>query len=74
MKLYKTYVSPPSFDTPHLTAMPAPRWAGSQAEAASQRKQLNQNGFKRDTIVTDEVEVPTNKKGLLAFLNGADAT
>lgn len=61
MKLYRTHVT-----TPGLTAE---TWGGSQAEAASQRKAFNQLGHKRDSVVTDEVDVPTDKKGLLEFLN-----
>ena len=45
------------------------KWSGSQAEAASDRKALNQAGHKRDSITTDEFDVPTDKKGLLAWLN-----
>lgn len=62
MKLYRTTVTDAG---PEDVAV---RWAGSQAEAASQRKALNQN-FKRDKINTEEVDVPTDKKGLLEFLN-----
>lgn len=61
MKLYKTTA----------TNDPKAHWAGSQAEAAGQRKALNQAGHKRDSITTDEVDVPTDKKGLLEFLNKA---
>lgn len=60
MKLYRTITS---------TADPKEAWAGSQAEAASQRKAFNQSGVRRDDIVTVEVDVPTDKKGLLEFLN-----
>lgn len=66
MKLYKTHAP---------EAGVRARWSGSQAAAASDRKHFNSKmGIPRDNIATDEVEVPTNKKGLLAFLNGADAT
>ena len=59
MKLYRTKAKDES----------AGYWAGSQAEAAGHRKKLNGEGHKRDTISTEEVEVPTNKAGLLEFLN-----
>ena len=59
MKLYRTFTSTGDKES----------WAGSQAEAASQRKAFNQAGHKRDSIVTMEVDVPTDKKGLLEFLN-----
>lgn len=45
------------------------RWAGSQAEAATNRKTFVGMGFKRAEVNTVEVEVPTNKAGLLDFLN-----
>lgn len=44
-------------------------WAGSQADAASARKQLGTEGFRRMEIATYEVDVPTNKPGLIGFLN-----
>lgn len=44
-------------------------WAGSQADAASARKQLGTEGFRRMEIATHEVDVPTGKTGLLEFLN-----
>lgn len=44
-------------------------WAGSQAEAASARKQLVEQGAKRKDLITHEVEVPTKKEDLLGFLN-----
>jgi hypothetical protein len=46
------------------------QWVGTQADAAKLRKELNsEQGFKRDNINTFEVDVPTDKKGLLEFLN-----
>lgn len=46
-------------------------WAGSQAAAAADRKSLvSDAGFKRNEVNTEEVEVPTNKTGLIQFLNG----
>lgn len=49
-----------------------PRYVGSQAEAASARKVLNTiQKIPRDQIDTDEVDIPTDKKGLLAWLNAA---
>ncbi|MCA9233252.1 MAG: hypothetical protein KDA57_21590 [Planctomycetales bacterium] len=45
-------------------------WVGSQAEAATTRKTLvADSGYQRKDIDTTEVDVPTDKKGLLAFLN-----
>lgn len=71
MKLYKTYAEQQFGDPP--TATTRTKWSGSQAEAASQRKYFNSNmKIPRDSIHTDEVDVPTDKKGLLNFLNGDD--
>ena len=45
-------------------------YAGSQTEAAKIRKDLRENnGAKNANIRTTEVDVPTNKDGLLKFLN-----
>jgi hypothetical protein len=45
-------------------------FAGSQSEAAGLRKQLvSEGGYKRADITTTEVDVPTDKKGLLEWLN-----
>lgn len=41
----------------------------SQADAASARKELVGEGFKRADVTTTEVDVPTDKAGLLNFLN-----
>lgn len=45
------------------------RWAGSKAEVAAIRKEFKEKGAKNSQITTTEIEVPTNKQGLLAFLN-----
>lgn len=45
------------------------RWAGSQAGAASVRKDFTNQGYKRADIVTHEINVPTDKQGLMDFLN-----
>lgn len=60
MRLYKI--------TANETALPSV-WAGSQAEAATARKLLVDQGAKRKDLVTEEIEVPTNKQGLIDFLN-----
>lgn len=54
--------------TANETALPSV-WAGSQAEAAAARKLLVDQGAKRKDLVTEEIEVPTNKQGLIDFLN-----
>ncbi len=49
---------------------PVIQWVGTQAETSKVRKEwMAEHGFKRADIETDEVEVPTNKKDLLEFLN-----
>lgn len=45
------------------------KYVGSQAAAAAYRKELGDNGFKRKNITTNEIELPTNKEGLIAYLN-----
>jgi len=47
------------------------KWVGTQADAAHTRKDWVKLGAKRDNIETEEIEVPTDKKGLLDFLNGS---
>lgn len=44
-------------------------WAGSQTESAKARKELTEAGVKRSEIKTTEYDVPTNKDGLLKWLN-----
>lgn len=61
MKLYKVYVEDGDNTIFH--------WFGTQAECATKRKALNSEGHKRDEIITNEIEVPTDKKGLLEWLN-----
>ena len=48
-------------------------WTGSQTESAKTRKELMGKEFKRAEIDTQEIDVPTNKDGLLAFLNERSA-
>ena len=42
-------------------------WCGTQSDAGKDRKRLKSEGMRN--IETQEVEVPTNKESLLAFLN-----
>lgn len=64
MKLYKT--------TATHEGETKSAWSGSQADAAKDRKHFNSDKkIPRAEIVTEEVEAPTNKQGLLDFLNGA---
>ena len=65
MKLYKiTALNTSHGDTPDSET----HWVGSQADAASKRQQLVTDGYKRAEIETTEVDVPTDKAGLLAWL------
>ena len=47
-------------------------WVGTQSDAAKARKEFVADGFKRAELSTEEVDVPTNKEGLIAFLNGME--
>lgn len=67
MKLYRITAIRSSLDSD--TPDSEIHWVGSQAEASQKRKTLVSSGFKRAEIETEEVEVPTDKKGLLAWLN-----
>lgn len=44
-------------------------WGGSQSDAASARKEMLARGATRKGTRTFGVDVPTNKEGLLQFLN-----
>lgn len=65
MNLYKTTFRN---DEPQPTDPRSPRWTASQSESATMRKTLKQAGMV--DIKTVEVDVPTKKAELLAFLNG----
>lgn len=52
-----------------IPAVKKTKWVVSQSDAASFRKELVDAGTKRADITTDEVDVPTDKTGLLAWLN-----
>lgn len=45
------------------------KYVGTQAEAVAQRKKLKEDGFAQKHITSDDVEVPTDKAGLIAWLN-----
>ncbi len=42
-------------------------WSGTQADAGKDRKRLKAEGMRN--IVTEEVDVPTDKAGLISFLS-----
>lgn len=47
-------------------------WVGTQSDAGKARKTFVEDGFKRAEITTQEVDVPTNKEGLINFLNSLE--
>jgi len=66
MKIYKITVDAAKEDG----EAPIVEWLGTQAECASARKRWNSvEKVPREDIKTEEVDVPTDKKGLLAWLN-----
>ena len=73
MRLYKISTSLSGDDDGRGPAKNLVKFVGSQAEAAAARKVFTDSGAKRKDIESVEVDVPTNKEGLLAFLNGLAA-
>ena len=66
MRLYKiTALNTSHGDTPDSDVT----WVGSLADASAQRKKLAIDGFARKEIESEEVDVPTDKVGLIRFLN-----
>lgn len=61
MRLYRV--------TGPLAGVDTDRFVGTQEEAAARRKALVEAGARRAELTTEEVEVPTDKKGLIEFLN-----
>ena len=55
--------------TSTLHGVTASRFVGSGAEAAARRAELTKAGAHRADIIIEVVEVPTDKAGLLKFLN-----
>jgi hypothetical protein len=45
------------------------RWCGTQAECTATRKEFIERGASKYDTHIKEIEVPTNKAGLLEFLN-----
>lgn len=50
------------------------KWVGTQADAAATRKTFMEEGAKRAELETKEIDVPTDKAGLLEFLNKGEYT
>lgn len=67
MKLYKTTVTRPLANPGEPFKKVS--WQGTQADAASARKKAMDDGAKRADVSTDDIDVPTDKTGLLAWLN-----
>lgn len=67
MRLYKIVATPskPDADLPDSVTV----WVGAKSEGVVARKKLADDGFVRKEITETETEVPTDKAGLLAFLN-----
>lgn len=61
MKLYRTQYGTEEDELLHC------HWSGTQLAARATRKELKDDG--RHEVETEEVDVPTNKEGLLDFLN-----
>ena len=69
MKLYRVS-APPHGTGDDTTARPGHvGWFGSEAECGTERKRLVSSGIKRADIETETIDIPTDKKGLLAWLN-----
>ena len=65
MKLYKITATNQDTSTDSKIV-----WVGSQADAVQARKTFAAEGFSRKEVDTVEVNIPTDKTGLLAYLNG----
>ena len=67
MRLYKITATAPDTEP----GLPNTRitWVGSKAEGVQARKKLADDGWKRKEVEEVEVDVPTDKAGLLDFLN-----
>lgn len=48
-------------------------YVGSKAEGVTERKKLYDEGFARKEVTEVEVDIPTDKAGLIAWLNGGGA-
>lgn len=70
MRLYKISTTVPGDDDGRGPGKYLAKYVGSQAEAAAARKAFTDAGVKRKDIASLEVNVPTDKEGLMAFLNG----
>lgn len=69
MNLYKTTVKALVGLNDAQVMRTTTTWNGSQAEASAVRAAAVRDGAKRKDVETEAVDVPTDKAGLLAFLN-----
>lgn len=67
MKLYKIKASG------NGEALTKTMWVGSKDEGVAARKALYEEGYARKEVTEVMVDVPTDKAGLLAWLNGGGA-
>lgn len=68
MRLYKiTAAAVPGAELPAKT-----QWVGAKAEGVLARKALAEEGYRRKDIAEIEVDVPTTKAELLAWLNAKE--
>jgi hypothetical protein len=66
MRLYKIVASNPSeANLPDTETV----WVGSKSDGVEARSKLYSAGWRRKEVEETEVEVPTDKAGLIAFLN-----
>jgi hypothetical protein len=65
MKLYRTQHHNPDANNSGLQLKY--HWQGTQSDASACRRELKEKGFKE--IETKDIDVPTDKAGLLAWLN-----
>ncbi len=70
MRAYTVTANLPSEDG---DSVPTTKYAGSQSEAAAIKRdwfeEHKADGLKRGSIEIDEMEIPTNKAGLIPWLN-----
>lgn len=70
MKLYKTTViSIATVNGVPDTKQTTVTWDGTQSDASAVRAAAVRDGAKRKDVETEAVDVPTDKTGLLEFLN-----
>lgn len=64
MRLYKITAS-----NAQVSARDITKYVGSKAEGVATRKELYDRGFARKQVDEVEVDVPTDKAGLIEYLN-----